>query len=124
MSGRPWRTMTSGSEIRRGDCPSRDLGLLAAVNCYDGQKPWNSYRSIAASGPDVVRFVSINDRCCCGAQLGLHGDRVEPVLEDGRRANDLGQGMCPGLRGALVTGRRRGPPVRGLDVPRVELREP
>lgn len=39
-------------------------------DCYNGQKRWNYYRSIAAVGPDAVRFViSIDNRCCCGAHI-------------------------------------------------------
>ncbi|CAL4982220.1 unnamed protein product [Urochloa decumbens] len=38
-------------------------------DCYDEQPPWLYYRRIGAAGPDAVRFVSIDNRCCCGAHV-------------------------------------------------------
>ncbi|KAF8697384.1 hypothetical protein HU200_035980 [Digitaria exilis] len=36
---------------------------------YQQQKPGNYYRCIAEGGPYGVRFVSIDNRCCCGAHV-------------------------------------------------------
>ncbi|CAL4994990.1 unnamed protein product [Urochloa decumbens] len=36
---------------------------------YEEQLPWLYYRSIGAVGPEVVRFVSIDNRCCCDAHV-------------------------------------------------------
>ncbi|CAL4994975.1 unnamed protein product [Urochloa decumbens] len=36
---------------------------------YEEQLPWLYYRSIGAVCPEIVRFISINNRCCCGAHV-------------------------------------------------------